>query len=88
VIISISLFSYKDSAAKTGIDHGIHIRVGPRFFESKIKMYLIEPLSTTIRRISRIFIPMAAVVRRGIFIAKWAADKETLLGGFKEIEGS
>jgi hypothetical protein len=76
VIISVSPFLDKDFAAKTGIDHGIHTRVEPRFFESKIKMFLIEPFSVTIRRISRIFVPMSAVVRLGLLIPKRAADKK------------
>jgi hypothetical protein len=51
-------------------------------------MYPIEPFCTTIHRIYRIFIPLSAVVRLGIIIPSPAADKGTLLGGFKEIEGN
>jgi hypothetical protein len=86
VIIAVSLSSYKDVAAKTGIDRGIHTRVELRFFQSKIKTYSIEPFCPAIRRISWIFIPLSAVVRLWIFIPKWATSKDTLLGGFKEIE--
>jgi hypothetical protein len=46
-IISVFLSSYKDSAAKIVMDPGIHTRVEPRFFESKIKMCSIEPFCTT-----------------------------------------
>jgi hypothetical protein len=49
-------------------------------------MHSIEPFCTAIRRISRIFIPMAAVVRLGTFMHKRTADRETHMGGFKEIE--
>jgi hypothetical protein len=38
--------------------------------------------------VERIFISLSAVVRLGIFIPKWAAHKEILLSGFKEIEGN
>jgi hypothetical protein len=51
VIISVFLSLYKDSAVKIVIDSGIHTRVEPRFFESKVKMYSIESFWTTIRRI-------------------------------------
>jgi hypothetical protein len=88
VIIAISLFSYKQFAAKTVVDPGIYTRTEPRFLESKINVSLIEPFCTTIRRTQWIFVPMSAIVRLGIFISRQGIKKHCWVDskGLKGIE--